>query len=198
MKQAFFFSVLYFLLTFNCRATDEYAMGYFITKSNDTVECKILIPKDFGRINEQSLFSKVTILDSLAKKKKYTPKDINGYGFLYQNKSYIYISRQVEEDGKMMFLWPLDLGKKINEYYYYIYNTTNLAKGSMGARDEIYVLEDTETKETASITRGGALSNTFKEQLRKFFENDKKLMALLVRDVKEFHDISSFVKDANN
>ena len=122
MKQALFCSVaLFFLFTYSiCRAADEYASGYFVTKTNDTVECKILIPKDFGRVNEQSLFSKVTILDSLGKKTKYTPGDINGYGFLYHNKGYFYVSKQVEEDGKMMFLCPRNLGKKINEYYYYI------------------------------------------------------------------------------
>lgn len=197
MKQALFCSLLYFLLTFNCRAADEYATGYFVNKSNDTIECKILIPKDFGRINEQTLFSKVTILDSLGKKMKYTPRDINGYGFLYNNKGYFYVSKQVEEDGKMMFLWPMNLGKKINEYYYYIYNTSDLYKGSMGAMEEIYVLEDAETKETVSITRGGSLNNTYKEQLRRFFVTDKKMMALLIQDVKDFHDIPKFVNDAN-
>lgn len=197
MKQALFCSVLCFLFAFNCRAADEYATGYFVNKSNDTIECKILIPKDFGRINEQTLFSKVTILDSLGKKMKYTPRDINGYGFLYNNKGYFYVSKQVEEDGKMMFLWPMNLGKKINEYYYYIYNTSDLYKGSMGAMEEIYVLEDAETKETVSITRGGSLNNTYKEQLRRFFVTDKKMMALLIQDVKDFHDIPKFVNDAN-
>ena len=67
----------------------------------------------------------------------------------------------------------------------------------MGAMEEIYVLEDAETKETVSITRGGSLNNTYKEQLRKFFVTDKKMMALLVQDVKDFHDIPKFVNDAN-
>ncbi len=198
MKQFLFFSVLYFLFTFNCRATDEYATGYFITKSNDTIMCKILIQKDFGHFNEQSFFLKVTISDSAGHKKKYTPQDINGYAFVYHDKGYIYVSRQVDEDGRRLFLWPLNLGKKINEYYYYNYNTSDLDKGAMGSMNEVYVLEDAETKETVAITKGGSLSNSYKAQLRKFFEADKKIMALLVQDVKEFHDIYRFVKDSNN
>jgi hypothetical protein len=203
MKQYLFFSALSFLFTMNCRAAhgyakDEYAVGYLITKGNDTVVCKILIPKDFGRFSEQSLFLRITILDSAGNKKKYTPQDINGYGFAYHDKGYIYVSRQVEEDGRRMFVWPLNLGKRVNEYYYYNYNSSNLDKGAMGAMNEVYVLEDAETKETVSITKGGSLSNSYKAQLRKFFEADKKMMALLVQDVKEFHDISRFAKDANH
>lgn len=198
MKQTLFFSALFFLFLVNASASDEFADGYLITKGNDTVDCKVLIPKDFGRFNEQSLFSKVTILDSAGKKTKYTPTDINGYGFIYQTKKYIYVTRQIDEDGKMMFLWPMSLGKKINEYYYYNYNTSDMYKGSMGATDEIYVLEDAETKETVAVTRGGSLTNTYKSQLRKFFENDKKVLAILVQDVKDFHDIPKFVRDANH
>jgi hypothetical protein len=179
-------------------ASDEFTAGYFISSTNDTVQCKILIPKDFGRFNEQALFLKVTILDSTGKKIKYSPKDINGYGFIYHTKEYIYVSRQTDEDGKMMFVWPLYYGKKLNEYYYYSYNTSNLDKGAMGATEEVYVLEDAESKETAAITRGGALSNNYKSQLRKFFENDKRILALVVRDIKDFHDISRFVKDVDN
>lgn len=76
-----------------------------------------MIPKDFGRFNEVYLFSEVTIMDSLGNIKKYTPNDISGYSFVYHNKKYSYVSKQVEDDGTKLFLWPLHLGKKINEYY---------------------------------------------------------------------------------
>jgi hypothetical protein len=197
MKQVVLFSILYFLFAINCSAAEEYADGYFITKSNDTIVCKIIIPKDFGHFNEQSLFFRVTVLDSTGKKMKYTPNDINGYTFVYHNKVYIYVSKEVDDDGKRMFAWPLVYGKRLNEYYYYNSNSSNLDKGSMNARDEVYVLEDAVTKETVAITRGGTLSNSYKGQLRHFFENDKTLMTLLVQDVKDFHDITLFVKDAN-
>jgi len=196
MKQTILFSVLFFLFAFNSKAADEYADGYIITKHNDTLACKILIPKDFGHFNEASFFTKVTVLDSAGNKKKYAPSDINGYRFYYQSKKYIYVAKQVDEDGKMMFLWPLSLGKKINEYYYYSYNSSDMGKGYID-KAEVYVLEDAETKETVSITQGGSLSNTYKAQLRKFFENDKKVLTILAKDVKSFHDISKFVKDAN-
>lgn len=197
MKRILVLSTLYFALLSNARASDEFTDGYYVTKGNDTLDCKILIPKDFGRFNEQSLFSRVTMLDSAGKKIKYTASEINGYGFIYLKKKYIYVSRQVDEDGKMMFVWPMIYGKKINEYYYYNYNTSDMYKGSMGATDEVYVLEDDETKETVAVTRGGSLTNTYKSQLRKFFENDKKVLAVLVQDVKDFHDIPKFVRDAN-
>jgi hypothetical protein len=198
MKQILFFPVLLFLFTFTSKAADEYADGYFINKNNDTASCKILIPKVFGSFDPLSLFSKVTILDSTGKKKKYMPNDINGYGFIYNSKTYIYVSKEIDEDGKIMFVYPLNLGKKINEYCYYMYNTSSMDKGSMGDMDQIYILEDAITKETAAITKGGSVLNTYKQQLRRFFENDKPLMTLLEQDVKQFNDISKFVKDANN
>jgi hypothetical protein len=187
-----------FLFSSNSNVKVEYVNGNFNTNNNVTFHCKILIPKDFGRFNEVYLFSKVTILDSVGNKKKYTPNDISGYAFIYHAKRYIYVSKQVEDDGAKLFLWPLSQGKKINEYYHYTVNSANLDKGSLGAISEIYVLENAETRETISLIRGGTLTDNYKAQMRRFFENDKKLLTLLAKDVKNFHDISSFVKDANN
>lgn len=198
MKQVSLLSALLLLFALHGKAAEEYANGYVIDQSNDTLRCRIVIPKDFGHFNEQSLFSKVTILDSTGAKHKYNPDDINGYAFVYQGRVYAYVSRTVSDDNKKMFLWIRALGSKINEYYYYTYNTDDLAKGSMGATSEVYVLEDAVTKATAAITRGGVISNNYKDQLRKFFESDKPIMTVLIRDVKDFHDIDKFVKDANN
>jgi hypothetical protein len=198
MKQVLFISVLFILFAFNSNASDEYASGYFINKNNDTLLCKILIPKDFGKFNGLALFSKVTILDSGGNKKKYTPNDINGYGFVYNSKTYIYVSRQVEDNGAIMFVWPIKVGKSVNEYCYYRSNSDDLDKSGMASPDKIYVLENAETNEMACITRGGSVLNTYMQQLRRFFENDKRLMKLLTQDVKSFDDISKFVEDANN
>jgi hypothetical protein len=179
-----------------CLAKNEYADGYIISRNGDTAWRKIRMPFNLGQFNELELFSFVVVLDSAGRKVKLKPKDINGYGFLYRTKRYIYVSKVVDDEDKSVFVWPLNLGKKINLYYYYNYNSTNLAKGSMGAVDEVYVVED-DAKQTVSITRGGSLVNSFKAQLRNFFDNDKQLLRLIVQDVKDFHDIPKFVQDAN-
>jgi hypothetical protein len=197
MKQVLFFLVLFFFSTMDSKAANEYADGYFISKNNDTLLCKILIPKDFGKFNAITLFSKITIVDSAGNKKKYTASDINGYGFIYDSKTYIYVSKDVDDNGKMMFVWPVNLGKSVNEYYYYRSNSDDLDKSGMEMPDEIYVLENAQTGETASITRGGSVLNTYKEQLRRFFEEDKRLMSLITQDVKDFNDIPRFITDAN-
>ncbi len=197
MRSGSFLLALFLCLARQAMAADVYAPGYIVTHANDTVECKIVVPIDFGRFNQQACFYKVTVVDSLGKTRKYSPKDINGYAFQYAQKTYLYLSKQVDEDGRRMFVWPMSLGKHINGYYYYYYNSADNYKGSMGYDAEVYVLEDPSTKETVSITRGGSLSNSYKAQLRKFYENDKKLLALIVEDVKSFHDIPKFVKDAN-
>ena len=197
MKNILFLILFCFLFSSASTAEDEYVNGIFITNDNVTYHCKIMIPKDFGRFNEVYLFLKVTIMDSLGNIIKYTPNDISGYAFIYQTKKYSYVSKQVEDDGTKLFLWPLHLGKKINEYYHYTINSANLDKGSMGAISEVYVLEIADTKETISLLRGGSLTENYKSQMRRFFENDKALLTLLNKDVKNFHDISQFVKDAN-
>ena len=197
MKKLILLTVLSAFLFVSSKAEDEFVTGLLITNKNDTLLCKILIPKDFGKFNETVLFSKVTILDSTGNKKKYTPKDISGYAFVYNNKKYIFHSIQIEDDGKRMFVWPLNMGKRINEYYYYTYNSSDLQKGSLGALGEIYVLENAETTETVSITRGGSWTNNYRTQIRRFFENDKKILKAMAQDLKEFHDIDKFVIDAN-
>jgi hypothetical protein len=195
MKQCIPFLILLFFGS-RCLAKSEYADGYMISKKGDTLSCKIRMPLNLGKFNELDLFSSVVILDSNKKETKLKPKDINGYGFTYHSKKYVYVSKVVDDEDKMVFVWPQNLGKKINEYYYYTYNSTDLAKGSMGAVAEIYVLED-DARQTVSITRGGSLINSYKSQLRKFFENDKQLLRLIVDDVKDFHDIPKFVQAAN-
>jgi hypothetical protein len=197
MKNLYFLLLFCFLFSLTGRGEDEYVNGIFITNDNVTYHCKIMIPKDFGQFNEVYLFSKVTIMDSLGNINKYGPGDISGYAFIYQAKKYSYVSKQVEDDGTKLFLWPLHLGKKLNEYYHYTINSANLDKGSMGAISEVYVLEMADTKETISLLRGGSLTENYKSQMRRFFENDKALLTILNKDVKNFHDISQFVKDAN-
>src|SRR5580704_7820626 len=197
MKFFLFLLLFYFQFSSAGRGEDEYINGIYVTNNNVTYHCKILIPKDFGRFNEVYLFSKVTIMDSLGNIKKYSPNDISGYAFIYHAKKYSYVSKQVEDDGTRLFLWPLHLGKKINEYYHYSVNSANLDKGSMGAVSEVYVLEIADTKETVSLLQGGSLTENYKSQMRRFFENDKTLLTLLAKDVKNYHDISQFVKDAN-
>jgi hypothetical protein len=176
---------------------DETVQGYIVTPHGDTVMCQICIPKDFGHFNEASLFTKVNILDSTGKKLKYTPKELQGYGFVYQNKAYEYVSRQIDDEGTTKFLRPMNLGDKINGYFYYDYNTSDLQKGSMGSTNEVYVLEDPVSKDIVAVTKGGSVINSYKAQLRKFFENDKQMLALLNKDVKEFKDIPAFIRDAN-
>jgi hypothetical protein len=197
MKQTLFLLTVSFLFSLNSSARDEFADGYFITKSKDTLLCKILIPKDFGKFNALTLFAKVTVLDSAGTKKKYTPNDIKGYGFIYKSKTYIYISKDIDDNGNMMFVWPISLGKSVNEYCYYRSNSDDLGKSGMATPDKIYVLEIAETNETTFITKGGSMLNTYMQQLRRFFENDKRLMKLLTKDVKDFDDIHKFVQDAN-
>jgi hypothetical protein len=144
------------LLSFSVHssAKDEYAEGYIISKKGDTNWCKIRMPFNLGQFNELELFSSVVILDSSNKKIKLQPKDIIGYGFSYHSKKYAYVSKVVDDEDKTVFVRPLNLGRKINVYYYYTFNTSNLAKGSMGAPSEVYVLED-DAKQTVSITQGG-------------------------------------------
>ena len=197
MKSCLLSISLLLVFSIHCMAKDEYVDGYIISKKGDTTSCKVRMPYNLGRFNELQFFSMVVILDNSNNKVTLKPKDIYGYGFTYQSKKYNYVSKVVDDEDKTVFVWPVNLGKKVNEYYYYTYNSSDLAKGSMGAISEVYVLED-DAKRTVSITRGGSLINSYKSQLRNFFESDKQLLQLIVEDVKDFHDISTFVRAANN
>jgi hypothetical protein len=138
----------------------------------------------------------VTILDSANRKVKFKPGQIKGYGFIYRSKKYIYISKVVDDENHAVFVWPMEMGKRVNEYYYYTSNAHDPGKGGMGGMEEVYVLEN-DAHEVIAITQGGSLINGYKGQLRKFFEEDKPVLRLIPDIVKEFHDITKLVKAAN-
>jgi len=198
MSKSLLLSIVLIVFGLNCKAADEFVDGIIITNHLDTVHCKILVPKDFGKFNEPELLLKCTALDSLGKKIKYKPNDIMGYEFVYQSKRYRQYSIQTEDDGKRMFVWKRNSGKRVNEYYYYSFNTSDHAKGAMGNLYEVYVLEDADTKETVVLTKGGAWGVNYRSQLKNFFQNDKKVLKVMVKDVKDFHDIDKFVVDTNS
>ena len=197
MKQKNLITAVFILSAFTLKAADQYVSGYIITKTNDTVQYKILMPKDYGRFDEQLLFSQVSVMDSVGTKKTFKPGEISGYSFTYHAKKYVYLSKKTNSEGKTLFVWPRNLGKKINEYYYYSLHTSALPKGSTGSLSEVYLLEDPQTLATVAITRGGAWTDNFKQQLNKLFENDKNLLKLIAKEVNDFHDVPLFVQDAN-
>ena len=118
----------------------EIVDGYLISLSNDTVRCKIKVPKGFDLFHSfTDLFVKVSIMDSAGKTQTYKAKnqDINGFGFILDSNRYDYALKRTDDYGAASFLLIKETGKKLNLYYSYYYVSVN---GGASYRTDVYLL----------------------------------------------------------
>lgn len=97
----------------------ETAAGYIVSQSADTVGCTVTLPRGRkGTIDEGRLSESVVIIDSSNKKHRYTPKDLSGFTFRHEGKTYRYVARPVTGNGKMFFVRVLVEGPLMNCFQY--------------------------------------------------------------------------------
>src|SRR5450631_636989 len=91
--------------------------GYILTINNDSLLVHIQPFKQglFSVIDP--CYKKVAVIDSVGNTKVYTPKDIKGYGYIYKNFRYNFVSKPIE-DGSSLFLTPYVTGNKSSLYMY--------------------------------------------------------------------------------
>lgn len=102
--------------------------GYFIKANGDTIPSQIKIPKAvFGGINEEHLFAKVEVVDSLGGA-VYKPGEIKSFAFTYKNQEYNFYSKPVRKynfnykatnDTLFRFMTVFSKGKNATGYSYY-------------------------------------------------------------------------------
>jgi hypothetical protein len=161
--------------------------GYILLSNNDTVKCKIKVPRDLA------MFDKVSIKDSLGKEQTYKAKsiDINGFGFFYKDKKYDYTLILDDRAGAQFLMREL-AGPRFNLYYRYDYSS---AGPGASYRSDTYVLEDT-AKRTVRVT--GGVFSSYKKKIKVFLKDDPSMLELFDNAVSGITDIEKFVKEANS
>jgi hypothetical protein len=161
--------------------------GYILMSNNDTIKCKIKVPKDLA------LFDKVSIQDSLGKEQTYKAKniDINGFGFFYQGQKYDY-TLIIDDRRGAQFLMRKLAGTRFNLYYRYDY--VSFASGA-SYRSDTYMLEDTAKR---SVTVTGNAFSSYKKKIKAFLKDDPAMLDLFEKTVSGITDIEQFVKQANS
>ncbi len=161
--------------------------GYILMPNNDTIKCKIKVPKDLD------LFDKVSIQDSLGKEQTYKAKnkEINGFGFFYKDQKHDY-TLIVDDHGGAQFLMRKLAGTRFILYYRYDY----MSFGSGASyRSDTYRLEDT-AKRTVTVT--GGIFSSYKKKIKTFLKDDPAMLDLFEKTVSGITDIEKFVKQANS
>jgi hypothetical protein len=165
----------------------DWVDGYTLLPNDDTVKCKIKVPKDLD------LFDKVSVQDSLGMEQTYKSKnkEINGFGFFYKDQKYDY-ALIVDDRGGAQFLMRKLAGTRFNLYYRYDY----MSFGSGASyRSDTYMLQDTAKR---SVTVTGNAFSSYKKKIKAFLKDDPAMLDLFEKTVSGITDIEKFVKQANS
>lgn len=121
------FTLLFFLITlFNdvFAQTSTTIPGYYITNTNDTVKAQIKLPRNLfsNKVMLVKFMEMVTIVDSTNETRVFRVKDIKGFGFLYNENRYQFVSKDFGREnafsaGTHRFYQVIILGQKSNLYH---------------------------------------------------------------------------------
>ena len=149
------FLVALFTIGFVAGKANTIADGYFITRNNDTVKCRI-------RVDELDLYSSVTIIDSTGQKTTYKAEahEILGFGFTYDGQPYDYLLK-VDDFNFSIFRMRKIKGYPYNLYYFKNYKT--LDRNSRSTPAGSFMIEDTASH---VVTWNGVFNDRWKERMR--------------------------------
>ncbi len=162
----------FFLATFSASQSQTTAPGYYITKNNDTVVAEIKIPRSLFGVDLSKLLLKVETVDSIDGTKKFKPKDINGFGFLYEGNYYRYFSKPTITQNNFRFLQPFVLGPKTSIYVFYTADQNGRPLGS------VYTLEKADGT-YAFLSTPTLNLNKVKETIKEFYKDYPEVQQLI-------------------
>src|SRR5258708_2584228 len=116
MKRNFILLLLCFIATY--AKAQAVTNGYYITSTNDTLNTQLKVPETlFNQVSIDRLYNKIKVVDSAGNFTKLKPESINGFGFTWEDKEYVFISKPVKHKGRKFFE-VLSSGNKANLLYY--------------------------------------------------------------------------------
>ncbi len=124
MKYYTFLFFLFILLSYSYAQTPTTVPGYYVTNRNDTVSAQIKLPH-YIFSNKAMLIKfieKVEIVDSTNERMVFRVNDIKGFGFLYNENKYQFLSKDFGRENAFSasthrFYQAIILGQKSNLYH---------------------------------------------------------------------------------
>jgi hypothetical protein len=178
----------------------SFTNGYIIM-DGDTIQCKIKIQETIFGLDEFRLQSEVTTKDSTDKQTKYTPGQIQGFGFTFNKEPVNYVSKVVDNGKTALFIKVVTLGKRLNLFKYEMrgnymrVGTPNSFGPTKTTTVTIfYVLMD-DTKREVVLNNGLFAGNG--KRIKEYFRDQPDLLQLYEQKVTSFQLIPEFVSAAN-
>ncbi|HEV3323981.1 MAG TPA: hypothetical protein VG052_00200 [Puia sp.] len=183
--KSLFLSIL-FSISFLAGKANIIADGYFITRDNDTVKCRI-------RVDDLDLYTSVTIFDTADQKTTYKAerREILGFGFTYDGQPVDYLLK-VDDYHFWLFRMRMVKGNPYNLYYFKNYKTLDRDNRSTPAGS--FMIEDTASH---VITWNGVFNDRWRARMYGFLHNDQHLIDLYNKTGNHLHDLPVFVQAVN-
>ncbi|ASZ12490.1 hypothetical protein KTO58_12135 [Chitinophaga pendula] len=162
------FILSFFLYYANAQS---FAPGYYITPTRDTVTAQIKIKKGAFGQSTNDFIDEVEIIDSIKGAVKYLPEDINGYGFTYKGRRYIFASKPIK-NGKRKFLSVLYIGSKSSLYLHGLVTTG----GAYASKQVFYTFEK---PGNTYLFLKNILNNNFRSQVKEFYKDSPGVMQII-------------------
>ncbi|MBC6491824.1 hypothetical protein ACFSQD_11130 [Flavihumibacter stibioxidans] len=163
--------------------------GYYINKQDNTIKTNIRIRKGvFGQTTNDFL-QEVEVMDSVKGSSKFSPDDIKSYGFSYDGKRYLFLSKPVK-NGSNKFQSPLYIGPRSSLYLYGISSSgggTNLP-----SQQAFYTFEKSDG---SYLFLRDILNNKFRSQVKEFYKDNKEVQAIIDTKLKYWSDLKKDLRD---
>jgi len=161
------------LVSFSYSYSQTNVLGYYVTKTNDTITAQIKLPKSvFGSVDFSKFLFKVEVNDSISGDKKFKPEDIKGFGFIYNGENYKLFSKPTITKKNLRFLQPVILGQKTSIYQFQTVNQNGAPLGTF------YTFEKTDGT-YAFLNTGIRNLDNFRETLKTFYSDNLEVQEII-------------------
>ena len=174
--------------------------GYIIS-DGDTLRCKIKIQETLFGLDEYRLQSEITTRDSANSERKYTPANLQGFGFTFNNEPINYVAKVLEGNKRALFVKVINLGPRLSLFKYeerndhWNYGGANKFGPSRTTTvTRHYVILD-EAKREVVLSNSLFAGNS--KKFREFLKEQPDLLQLYEQKNPSFQDIPGFVQAAN-
>ncbi len=158
--------------------------GYYITQQDDTVKTNIRIRKGVFGQTSNDFIKEVEVIDSVKGSNMFTPDDIKGYGFSYEGKRYLFVSKPVK-NASNKFLSPLYIGPRSSLYLYGIYSS-----GSGSSLPSQQVFYTFEKSDGSFLFLRNILNNKFRTQVKEFYKDNREVQAIIDSKLRYWLDLN--------
>lgn len=181
MKYYIFLISFFTLFNYSYSQTQTTIPGYYITNTNDTVIAQIKLPhyifSDSVRLIK--FIEKVEIIDSLNRNMVFRVNDIKGFGFLFNNNRYIFLSKDFGRENAFSasthrFYQAIFLGQKTSLYHRL--TTLDQSGRKLGI---MYFLENADGANQAIYLFARTKPEFIKSLLKKFYKDNLEAQTLI-------------------